>query len=186
MERIKMIPKEIEDKFNEQIKHELESAYLYLAMAAYFESANLPGMARWMRAQVQEELTHAMRFYKHILERGGQVVLQPLAILGKSWDSPRQAFEAAYQHEQFITGKINELVKLAQSEGDYPAYSLLQWFVDEQVEEENSTSKIAQDLKLIGDEGRGILMLDRELGQRTFVLPPELAAFYAQGSATAD
>ncbi len=177
-----MIPQKIEDAFNEQIKHELESAYLYLAMAAYFDRAGLPGMGRWMRAQVQEELTHAMRFYKHIIERGGKVTLKPLTILEQSWRSPLEAFEAAYKHEQFITSKIHELVKLAQTEGDFASNSILQWFVDEQVEEEESTSQIAQDLRLIGDDGRGILMLDRELGQRTFVLPPELATLYAQGT----
>lgn len=180
-----MIPKKIEEVFNQQIKHELESAYLYLAMAAYFDEEGFPGMARWMRAQVQEELTHAMRFFKHVIERGGKVRLQPLNILGEKWNSPKEAFEAAYEHEKFITGKINELVKLAQTEGDYASNSLLQWFVDEQVEEEESTLKVAQDLKLVGGDGRGVLMLDRELGTRTFVLPPELAAFYAQGAETA-
>ena len=177
-----MIPQKIEEAFNRQIKHELESAYLYLSMAAYFDEAGFPGIARWMRAQVQEELTHAMRFFKHILERGGEVKLQPLSVLGEKWDSPQAAFQAAYEHEKFITGTIHELVRLAQNEGDFASNSLLQWFVDEQIEEEESTLKIAQDLKLVGGDGRGILMLDRELGQRTFVLPPELAAFYAQGT----
>ncbi len=181
-----MIPKRMEEAFNQQIKHELESAYLYLAMAAYFDSAGFEGMGRWMRAQVQEEVTHAMRFYKHIIERGGSVKLEPLSVLAHTWDSPRQAFEAAYEHEKFITSKINELVKLAQAEGDYAANSLLQWFVDEQVEEEASTSKIAQELKLVDGDSRGILMIDRELGQRTFILPPELAALYAQGTAGTD
>ncbi|MCX7731811.1 MAG: ferritin [candidate division WOR-3 bacterium] len=180
-----MIPKRIEDAFNEQIRHELESAYLYLAMAAYFDNGGFPGMGRWMRAQVQEELTHAMRFYKHIIERGGEVRLQPLNILAHKWDSPLKAFEAAYEHEKFITGKIHELVKLAQSEGDYASNSLLQWFVDEQVEEEESTLTVAQQLRLIGGDGRGLLMIDRELGQRTFVLPPELANLYAQGTGIA-
>lgn len=177
-----MIPPKIERAFNEQIKHELESAYLYLAMAAYFDNAGFEGMGRWMRAQVQEEVTHAMRFYKHIIERGGTVRLLPLSVLETKWESPFQAFQAAYEHERFITGKINELVKLAQEESDYASNSLLQWFVDEQVEEEDSTAKIAQQLRLIGNDGRGILMLERELGSRTFVLPPELAALYAQGT----
>ncbi|MGQ9678440.1 MAG: ferritin [bacterium] len=179
-----MIPAKVEEAFNQQIKHELESAYLYLAMAAYFDETGFHGMARWMRAQVQEELTHAMRFFKHIIERGGEVRLQPLNIAGNKWNSPQEAFEAAYEHEKFITGKINELVKIAQSEGDYASNSLLQWFVDEQVEEEESTLKVAQDLKLVGGDGRGVLMIDREIGQRTFILPPELAAFYAQNTGT--
>ncbi|MGQ9707943.1 MAG: ferritin [bacterium] len=179
-----MIAKKIEAAFNEQIKHELESAYLYLAMASYFDRAGFPGMGRWMRAQVQEELTHAMRFYKHIIDRGGEVKLQPLSILAQHWDSPLQAFEAAYEHEKFITGKINELVRLAQAESDFASNSLLQWFVDEQVEEEDSTAKIAQDLRRVGQDGRGVMMLDRELGQRTFVLPPELVSLYAQETGT--
>jgi len=177
-----MIPKKIQDAFNEQIKHELESAYLYLAMAAYFDNVGFSGMGRWMRAQVQEELTHALRFYKHIIERGGQVVLQPLNILAQHWDSPLKAFESAYEHEKFVTSKINGLVKLIQAEGDFAANSLLQWFVDEQVEEEESTAKIVQDLRRVGEDERGMLMLDRELGQRTFVLPPELTSLYAQGT----
>ncbi len=181
-----MIPKKIEGDFNQQIKHELESAYLYLAMAAYFDNAGYSGMARWMRAQVQEELTHAMRFYKHIIERGGEVRLYPLTIIEQKWGSPLKAFEAAYEHEKFITGRINELMKLAQSEGDYGSNSLLQWFVDEQVEEEDSTLKVIQDLRLLGDDGRALLMLDRELGQRVFILPPELANLYAQNTVAAD
>ncbi|MEO0068516.1 MAG: ferritin [candidate division WOR-3 bacterium] len=181
-----MIPKKVEDGFNQQIKHELESAYLYLGMAAYFDSAGYQGMGRWMRAQAQEELTHAMRFYKHILERGGEIRFSPLNILEQKWESPLKAFEAAYEHEQFITSKINELMKLVQAEGDYASNSILQWFVDEQVEEEESTLKIVQDLKLVGDDGRGLLMLDRELGQRVFVLPLELADLYAQQAQAAD
>ncbi len=179
-----MIPKKLEEAFSEQIRHELESAYLYLAMAAYFDSKGLEGMARWMRAQTQEEVTHAMRFYKHIVERGGRPQLQPISILQQEWASPQAAFAAAYEHEKFITGRINELVKLSQTENDYASRTLLQWFVDEQVEEEASTSKIAQELELVGSDGRGILMMDRELGQRVFVLPADLAGLYAQSAAS--
>jgi len=178
-----MVPKRIEEAFSEQVKFELESAYIYLSMAAYFDADGFAGMGQWMRAQVQEEVTHAMRFYKHIVERGGHVRLHPLAVPPQDWKSPLAAFEAAYKHEQFITAKIDGLVKLAQAEGDHASGTLLQWFVDEQVEEEANTSKVAQDLKLVGNDGRGILMLDRELGARTFVLAPELAALYAQPAA---
>lgn len=180
-----MIPKKIEEAFGEQIKYELESAYIYLSMAAYFDAEGFDGMGRWMRAQVQEEVTHAMRFYKHIVERGGHVKLHPLAMPQQDWQSPLAAFEASYKHEQFITGKIDALVKLAQTEGDHASRTLLQWFVDEQVEEEASSSKVVQDLKLVGDDGRGILMIDRELGQRAFVLAPDLAALYAMSAAGA-
>lgn len=178
-----MIPKKIEEAFGEQIKHELESAYIYLSMAAYFDAEGFAGMGTWMRAQVQEEQTHAMRFYKHIVERGGHVKLHPLAMPPQDWKSPLTAFEAAYEHEQFITAKIDGLVKLAQAEGDHGSATMLQWFVDEQVEEEANASKVVQDLKLVGNDGRGILMIDRELGTRTFVLAPELSALYAMGAA---
>lgn len=178
-----MIPKEIEAAFNDQIKYELESAYIYLAMAAYFEDQGLEGMARWMRAQTQEEVTHAMRFYKHIAERGGRVRLQKIAEPPHDWESALEAFKAADKHEQFITGRINELVKLGREAKDYASESLLQWFVDEQVEEEESTARVVQQLKVVGEDGRGILMIDRELGQRSFVLAPELAVLFAQAAA---
>ncbi len=180
-----MVPKKIEEAFSEQIKFELESAYIYLSMAAHFDADGFPGMGQWMRAQVQEEVTHAMRFYKHTVERGGRVKLHPLAVPPQDWKSPLAAFEAAYEHEKSITGKIDGLVKLAQAEGDHASGTLLQWFVDEQIEEEANTSKIVQDLRLVGNDGRGILMLDRELGTRTFVLAPELSALYATGAAPA-
>lgn len=180
-----MVPKKMEEAFSEQIKFELESAYIYLSMAGYFDADGFPGMGQWMRAQVQEEVTHAMRFYKHIVERGGHVRFHPLAVPPQDWKSPLGAFEAAYEHEKFITAKIDGLVKLAQGEGDHASGTLLQWFVDEQIEEEANTSKIVQDLRLVGNDGRGILMLDRELGARTFVLAPELSALYAMGAAPA-
>jgi ferritin len=178
-----MVPRKIEEAFSEQIKFELESAYIYLSMAAYLDAEALAGMGTWMRAQVQEEMTHAMRFYKHIVERGGHVKLHPLDVPPQDWKSPLAAFEAAYEHEKFITAKIDGLVKLAGAEGDHASGTLLQWFVDEQIEEESTTSKVAQELKLVGNDGRGILMLDRELGTRTFVLAPELSALYAMGAA---
>jgi ferritin len=179
-----MIPNKVEQAFSEQVKFELESAYIYLSMAAYFDAEGFAGMGQWMRAQVQEEVTHAMRFYKHIVERGGHVKFHPIAVPPQEWKSPLAAFEAAYEHEKFITGKIDGLVKLAQAEADHASRTLLQWFVDEQVEEEASTSKVVQELRLVGNDGRGILMIDRELGTRTFVLAPDLAALYAQPAAT--
>jgi len=162
-----MIGKRMQDAMNEQIKHELESAYLYLSMAVYFHSLGLDGMAQWMRVQTQEELIHAMKFFDHIEERGGRVRLLPLAQPKEDWRSPLEAFQEAYQHEQFITSKIDELVGLAAQEGDHPATILLQWFVSEQVEEESSTSKVAQMLERIGDSGHGLIMVDRELGARS-------------------
>lgn len=161
-----MIGTKMEAAFNEQIKEELASAYLYLSMAAYFHAQNLDGMAHWMHVQAHEEYEHAMKFFNHIIDRGGQVELARLEKPKKVWDSPLSAFEEAYQHEQYVTGRINSLYKLAVSEEDYPALGLLQWFVDEQVEEEASVSKIVEQLKMIGNSGSGLIMLDSQLGKR--------------------
>jgi len=166
-----MISKKMQDVMNEQIKHELGSAYIYLSMAAYFHSIGLDGMAQWMRVQTQEEEVHAMKFFDHIKDRGGRAELLPLAQPKKEWPSPLVAFQEAYEHEQFITSKINDLVKIAAEEGDHPASVLLHWFITEQVEEEASTSRVAQTLERIGDSGQGLIMLDRELGERTFSVP---------------
>lgn len=180
-----MIPKAVEAGFNEQIKHELESAYLYLSMAAWFDSEGLGGMARWMRAQTQEEVTHAMRFLKHIRDRGGEVKLLGLKEPQQKWDSALAAFEAAYKHEQFITGCIDKLAKLSRDNNDFASQTMLQWFVDEQVEEEETSLGVVQKLKLVAGDGRGLLMLDSELGARNFVLAPELVNFYAMAAAGA-
>jgi len=166
-----MISKKMQDAMNEQIKYELESAYLYLSMAAYFHSLGLDGMAQWMRVQTQEEMVHAMKFFDHIKDRGGRVELLPLAQPKREWSSPLVAFQEAYKHEQFITSKINDLVKIAKEESDNPANVLLHWFITEQVEEEASTSRVAQALERIGDSGQGLIMLDRELSTRTFTIP---------------
>lgn len=162
-----MIGKRMQDAMNEQIKHELESAYLYLSMVAYFHSESLDGMAQWMTVQAQEELAHAMKFFNHIDERDGRVELKALSQPQKEWASPLEAYKAAYNHERFITDKINDLVKLASEEGDYAAGIMLQWFVTEQVEEESSTLKVVDLLERIGDSGHGLIMADRELGTRS-------------------
>jgi len=167
-----MINKKINQEFNQQIKEELESAYIYLSMAGYFHSQGLDGMAQWMKAQTVEEMIHAMKFFDHLTERDGRVELLPLGIKKTEWSSPLEAFQDAYKHEQYITGKINDLVKLADDEKDYAANAMLQWFVTEQVEEEASTSKVAHELELVGGKGDGLLMLDRELGQRMINYPP--------------
>ena len=166
-----MIGKKIRDAFNEQIKHETFSAYLYLQMAAYFHDKGLDGMAQWMHVQALEELTHAMKFFDHIVERGGSVELLAIEKPTKTWKSPLDAFKAALKHEEFITGKINELVKLSNAQKDFASQSMLQWFVDEQVEEEANATKNVQMLEMIGDSGNGLMMVDRELGMRTFTPP---------------
>ena len=166
-----MFNKKMEKSFNEQINEELYSAYLYLSMVAYFESTNLPGFANWMRVQTQEEIVHAMKFYDYINQRNGRVVLTALADPQIEWKSPMDAFEAAYKHELHITDKINELVNLAIEEKDHAANMFLQWFVNEQVEEEKNPSDIIQKLKLIKNSSEGLYMLDKELATRVFTPP---------------
>ena len=166
-----MIGQRMEKAMNEQIMHEAGSAYLYFAMAADFHAKGLDGMAQWMKAQAQEEFGHALRFFNHINDRGGRVELLAIDKPQKEWESPRAAFEAALAHEEFITGKINDLVKVARDENDNAAEIMLQWFVTEQVEEEDSVSKVLKMLEIVGDSGHGLLMADRELGQRTAAAP---------------
>jgi ferritin len=160
------IPKKLHQALNDQIKEELYSAYIYLGMAAWFETQALPGFAHWMRLQSNEEMEHAMKFFGYINERGNNVVLQALDQPPAEYDSPLAAIEETLKHEQFITGKIHALYALAQEEKDYPSFSVLQWFVDEQVEEEESATEILEALKRVGDKGQGLIMIDRWLAQR--------------------
>jgi ferritin len=161
-----MLSKTLQDAMNEQIKNELYSAYLYLSMSAYCEEANLPGFAHWMRLQAQEEVSHAMKFYDFIYERGGRVVLQAIDQPPAEFQSPLAVFEQTLEHEQKVTAMIHDLYTLAVEEKDYASQAFLQWFVTEQVEEEDSASQVLETLKMIGDKGHALLMLDRELGRR--------------------
>lgn len=161
-----MISKAMQDAFNQQIQAELYSAYIYLSMSAHFESANLPGAAQWMRLQNEEEVGHAMRFFDFIHDRGGRVTLQAIEQPPTKFESALQVFEAALKHEQKVTGMINNLYALAVKENDYASQVMLQWFVDEQVEEEKSATEIVEKLKMIGDQKGLLLMLDHELGER--------------------
>jgi ferritin len=166
-----MISKKTKDALNEQINAEFYSAYLYLSMEAYFESMNLPGFANWMRAQIQEESMHAMKIYDFVNERGGRVLLKSIEQPPTEWKSPLAAFEAAYKHEQKVTGLINDLVNLAIEEKDHASNTFLQWFVNEQVEEESSVNEVVQKLKMLENAPGGQFLIDRELGQRVFTLP---------------
>jgi len=166
-----MIGKKIEKALNDQINAELYSAYLYLSMAAYFESINLPGFASWMRVQTQEEVMHAMKIYDYVNERGSRVILKSIEGPPTKWKSPLAVFEAIYKHEQVVTDRINDLVDLAVKEKDHATNAFLQWFVTEQVEEEQSTDEIVQKLTLIKDAPGAMYMLDKELGQRVFTPP---------------
>jgi ferritin len=167
-----MMKQKIEDAFNKHLNAESFSAHLYMAMSAYFESINMKGMARWMRLQADEETAHAMKFFDFIHSRGGKVMLGQIDAPTTEWDSPLAAFEAAYGHEQMITDKINKLVDLSIKEGDHASNAFLQWFVTEQVEEEESVSEIVDQLKLIENERGPLFMLDRELGQRAAAASP--------------
>jgi len=161
-----MFSAKMQQTMNDQIKYELESAYIYLSMAAYFESINLPGFAHWMRIQTGEEQEHAMKFFDFIYDRGGRVVLQAIPQPPADFASPLDAFEKALAHEQKVTGLINDLYALAVEEKDYASQTFLQWFVDEQVEEEKSAGDIVEMLKMIGDKGQALFMADRQLAQR--------------------
>ncbi|MEE8577171.1 MAG: ferritin [candidate division Zixibacteria bacterium] len=166
-----MISQKMQDALNEQVNAELYSAYMYLSMATYFESANLSGFANWMNIQTQEEVSHTMKIYKFIEERMGRVILKAIDGPPTEWDSPLAAFEAVFAHEQKVTGLINGLVDLAIKENDHATRGFLQWFVDEQVEEEASADAIVQQLKLMKDAPGALYMLDKETAQRVFTPP---------------
>lgn len=157
----------VEKAFNEQINEELFSSYVYLAMAAHFEALNWEGFAGWMKHQAQEEMEHAMRLFNHLTRRGGRVTLKAIGEPPLDFGTPLEAFEKALAHEQHITGTITALYELALEEKDYPAQLELQWFIDEQVEEEENTGRVVELLKMAGENKGALLMLDRELAKRS-------------------
>jgi ferritin len=161
-----MISQKMVDALNRQVSAELYSSNLYLAMAAYFESANLRGFSHWMKIQAQEELTHAAKFFGFIIDRSGRAKISALEAPPFSWASPLAAVEAAYQHEMKVTGMINELVSLAGAQKDNATFNMLQWFVGEQVEEEKQVDEIVQRLKIVSDKSVGLIVVDGELAQR--------------------
>ena len=166
-----MISKKLLDAFNEQINKELYSEYLYFSMAAWFDAENLPGFANFFKIQVQEERSHVMKMYDSVNERGGKVFLKEIDKPQIEFNSALQIFELAYKHEQFVSKLINELMDMAIEEKDHAAKSFLNWFIDEQVEEEASMDAIVGKLKMVGGNGHGMLMIDNELGTRTFTPP---------------
>ena len=163
------ISKTVEEAINNQIKEEMYSAYLYLSMSAWFDERSLKGFANWMYIQYQEEMFHAMKFYKYIIERGGHIELKDIPKPDSEFKTPLLAFEATLKHEEFITGRINDLVVVAREDNDNATLNMLQWFVDEQVEEEANASELVERLKLVGDSNSSLLMLDKDLGSRSFV-----------------
>jgi len=161
-----MISKNMQDAINEQIKNEVYSAYLYLSMCAYFESSNLPGFANWMRIQYEEELSHALRLFDHANERGGRVNLLAIPQPTTDWKSTLEVFTQVLEHEQHVTALIHKLYETALAEKDYPAQVMLQWFINEQVEEEKNATEVLEHLKLIDARGTAVLMLDHRLAKR--------------------
>ena len=161
-----VLPKKMEEAINKQINAELYSAYLYLSMAAYFESTNLSGFAKWMEVQAQEEKQHAMKLYHYVIERGGRVILDAIQKPQSEWKSPLDVFEAVYAHEKHVTELIYNLMDVAKSEKDYATEVMLHWFIKEQVEEEANASSILERIKMVKDSVNGILQYDKILGKR--------------------
>lgn len=162
-----MLSKKLEDAINNQINAELWSAYLYLSMSTHFNNEGLPGFAKWFEIQFEEEQEHAKKFMNYMIAKGSKVVLQPIDKVDTTWDSVLSAFEDTLAHEKVVTALINDMVALAREEKDFATDNVLQWFVSEQVEEEESVQGIIDALRLIGNKGYAIYMLDKELGQRT-------------------
>ena len=161
-----MLTKKMHDEINDQIQREFESAFIYLSMAAYFDARTMPGFAQWMKLQFQEEQDHALKLYDFVGDRGNCVKLQALGQPPVEFESVLDVFEQTLAHEQKITGHINDLYALATEEKDFATQIFLQWFVDEQVEEEKNVGDILDMLTLIGDNVHALIMLDRELGGR--------------------
>jgi ferritin len=161
-----MISKTMQDAISEQINKELYSSYLYLSMAAYFENKNLGGFAQWMRVQEGEEREHAMKFFNFLLERGGQVSLKAIDAPPATWKSDIELFKEVAAHEAKVTGLINSLYELALKEKDYPAQVLLQWYINEQVEEEKNAAEIVSRLEMIERHETAVLQLDHQLSKR--------------------
>ncbi len=161
-----MLTKTLGAAMNEHLSKELYAAHLYLAMSAYFDANNLPGCTAWMRAQADEERMHGMKFYEYIYDRGGTVELMAIDKPPSSFASALDAFQQAHEHERQVSDAINALYAQALSENDYASQVFLQWFVEEQVEEEKTAGDIVQTLEMVGDSTAALLMFDRELGRR--------------------
>ncbi len=166
-----MLNKRIEEMLVDQMNFERYSGYIYLAMGAYLDSIDLGGFANWMKIQNEEELFHAEKMYNYILERGGRPVWKEIPAPGVEWESVKACFETALEHERIVTDRINKMMTAAIEENDHATRSFLNWYVDEQVEEESNVDSIIKHLNLIKDSGQGIFMMDKELGARTFTPP---------------
>jgi ferritin len=161
-----MLTKKVEQAMNDQLAKELQSAYVYLSMSAYCEGESLPGFASWLRGQAKEEVSHAMRFFTFILDRGARVTLGAIPEPPHDFRSPLAVFEDALEHEREVTASIGDLYSLVVSENDYAAQAWLDWFATEQVEEEKTVGQIVDSLRRIGDKGDALFLLDKDLGGR--------------------
>ena len=163
-----MLNKKLEEALNAQINAEFWSAYLYLSMSSDMSDKGMAGVANWFAIQFKEEQDHAMKFFNYVISRGGKVTLKPIEKVDTEWKSPLAAFEQTLQHAEKVTSLINDLYALAEQEKDYATQSMLKWFIDEQVEEEENAKAIIDTLKLIGDNGYGLYQLDKELATRVY------------------
>ena len=170
-----MLNKKVEKALIGQINAEMWSAYLYLSMAAYCHSIGQPGMASWFEVQFQEEQDHAKILFNYVNSRNGRVVLKKIEEVPTEWDGVLDVFESTLKHEQKVTALINDLYALTHEENDFATQSMLKWFIDEQVEEEENAQNIIDNIKMIKDNGYGIYMLDKELGARTYTQAAPLA-----------
>ena len=170
-----MISDRMQDALNDQTAFEFYSAHLYLSMSSWLESIDLPGAARWMRVQYEEETMHAEKIIDYVIARDGRAILKNWDAPPTEWKTAQGAFEDAYTHEQEVSFRFNNLMELAISEKDHAAQVFLQWFINEQVEEEASVKAIIQQFKLLGDSKSGLYQLDRELAQRPAATPPTAA-----------
>lgn len=170
-----MLSKKIEEALNAQINAEMWSAYLYLSMSAWCAATGKPGMANWYEVQFREEQDHARILFNYVLQRGGRVELKPIDAVPVEWDSEMKAFEYTLEHEQKVTALINNLFALSTAENDYATQSMLKWFVDEQVEEEDNVRNILDSLKMLNGNGYGLYVLDKELAARTYTQASPLA-----------
>lgn len=169
-----MLSEKLEAALNEQINAEFWSAYLYLSMANNFEAKGKPGVANWFRIQFREEQDHAQIFMNYVNQRGGRVLLKPIAAVETEWATPLDAFKATLAHEQVVTSLINKIYAMAEAEHDYATRETLNWFISEQVEEEETAQQLIDKYTMIGTDGTGIYMLDQELAARTYTAPAPL------------
>ena len=171
-----MLNEKVQKALNAQVNAEFWSAYLYLSMSVDFAAKGMKGVANWFSIQFQEEQAHAQIFMNYILSRGGKVTLTPIEAVPTTWDSPLAAFEATLEKEKKVTALINDLCHLAEAEKDFATANKLIWFVNEQVEEEETAQGIIDSLKMVDDSKMGLYMIDKELAARTYVAPAELTA----------